>query len=144
VSLALNLLVVGLVAGAMLGGGPRESDGRTDTLRTLGLGPFALALPRDERAELVQRLDRAALRVERREIGAAMRALQVALRSDPFDRDRAEAALLRARGAAERVQAQGHAALLDQLQAMTPQQRADLAERLSRALRRMAEPQHRP
>ena len=139
VSLALNLLVAGLVGGAILGsggfgGGDRDRD---PDLRSLGLGPFALALPREERQGLLDRIDREALRQDRREIGGALRALQAALRASPFDRDAAEAALRRSRVVAEGIQGRGHALLLDRLDEMSPAQRAELADRLSRALRRV-------
>ena len=53
-SLALNLLVLGLVGGALLSFGlPGDRD--DPRLRTLGLGPFALALEREDRDEAVFR-----------------------------------------------------------------------------------------
>lgn len=138
VSLAVNLLIVGLVAGFFLSTGPGGDD-RSRALTTLGLGPFAVALTREDREALLARIDREAQRGARREIGGAMRDLGAILRSEPFDRDAASAVLRQTRGAAERLQAQGHDALLDQLQAMTPEARRALSERLQRTLRRMSE-----
>ena len=135
-SLAVNLAIAGLVAGAMIAGGPqgRGTDGH---LRSLGLGSFAMALSREDRAGFAARIDRAALRAERRALGEALVALRQVLGTEPFDRAAAEAALRRTRGAAEALQGIGHNAILDQIDQMDAAQRAALALRLDRALRRM-------
>ena len=56
-SLAINLLILGAIGGAMLNGGP---DGpirdRVDLVRTLGLGPLGRALDRDDRNQIVARV----------------------------------------------------------------------------------------
>jgi uncharacterized membrane protein len=135
-SLALNLLILGLVGGAMLAIGPR-GGGDDPRLRTLGLGPFALALDREDRDAVRGRIDREALRGDRRVLGASLMQLRGALLAEPFDRVAAAAALAQARGATEALQAHGHGALLDQVETMSADERAALAERLDRALRRM-------
>lgn len=135
-SLALNLLILGLVGGAVLAIGGRGGD--DPRLRTLGLGPFALALEREDRAAVRDRLDGEALRAERRALGAGLVQLRRVLAADPFDRAAAEAALGRVGGATLAQQEQAHAALLDQIAQMTEAERRALAERLDRALRRMA------
>ena len=138
-SLALNLAVVGLVGGAVLGGrGGPGSDGGPPALRTLGLGPFATALTRDERADLRGRLEGGsdALHEERRAIGRALRAVQEALQAEPFDRAAAEAAFETSRDIVMSLQATGHTALLAYFEEMTAEERADLADRLNRAMRR--------
>src|SRR6056297_458042 len=134
-SLALNLMIAGLVAGAVLGAGPRGDD--QPALRALGLGPFALALTREDRAEMRGRIDGRATRSDRQAIGQSLVALQTALRADPFDRPMAEAAMARSRNAARDLQAFGHDALLDQIESMDARARADLADRLGRVLRRV-------
>ncbi|MEM7723833.1 MAG: periplasmic heavy metal sensor [Pseudomonadota bacterium] len=138
-SLSLNLLIIGLIGGAITAGGGLRGgdDGRGPGLRALGLGPFALSLDREDRADLRTRLEGGDLGAPRRAIGGAMRDLQAALRSDPFDRDAAGAALARSRGAAEALQSEGHTALLDMLETMPAADRAQLAQRLDRVLRRM-------
>lgn len=138
VSLAVNLLIVGLIAGAVLGvdrgaGGGAPGPG----LRTLGLGPFALTLSRDDRAAIRDRFETLDFRADRQAIGAALRDIQGALRADPFDRAGAEAAFARSRGAAAALQARGQGALLDHLETMSAPDRAALADRMNRALRRM-------
>ena len=139
VSLALNLAVIGLVSGAVLGGGgPR--DGRSGpALQALGLGPFAQALPREDRAELRARIEGTGLqlREERRAIGRSLRSVEDALRADPFDRAAVEQAFARSRGLVISLQETGHTALLDQIESMTTTERADLADALQEAMRRV-------
>lgn len=138
VSLALNLAVIGLVSGAMLsGGGPRD-NAAAPALRTLGLGPFVFALPREDRTELRGRIEARGepLRVERRALGRALRVVRDALLAEPFDRAAAEAAFARSRASVTELQEAGHTALLDQIETMTAEERADLADRLGRAMRR--------
>jgi len=138
ISLALNLLIVGLVGGAILAGqgGQREGPG----IRTLGLAPFARALPRDSREDMRRRIEADSLDVrrDRSRIGHGLRGLQRALLTDPFDRDAAAQALAGSRDAAAALQARGHAALVETLADMPATERAAVAERLGRAMRRMA------
>jgi uncharacterized membrane protein len=137
VSLALNLLVVGLVAGAVLN---RPGPGDAPAIRTLGLGPFALALPREARDDIRHRIegDLEDVRRDRAEIGQSLLALRRALLAEPFDREAAARALGRSREAAAALQAQGHGALLDTLEDMTLDERVAVADRLGRTLRRLA------
>ncbi len=141
-SLALNLAIVGMVAGVVLRAGDR-GDGAPE-LRTLGLGPFALALTRDDRDELRGRIERHGepLRQERRAIGQALRAVQAALLAEPFDRAAAEAAFAQSRDLAGSLQATGHGALLDQIETMSAGERTELAERLARMMRRFGPDRH--
>ncbi|MEJ6394353.1 periplasmic heavy metal sensor [Gymnodinialimonas sp. 2305UL16-5] len=138
VSLALNLAIVGLAAGFALNyGGPKE--GGPPRLAAMGLGPFALALSREDREALRDRVASDGgeiLHAERREIGHALRDVEQALLANPFERDAVEAALARSRRAAEAMQASGHGALLDYVEEMSPAERAELAENLRRMLRR--------
>lgn len=133
VSVALNLLILGLIGGAVIGAGGRN-DG--PDLRALGLGPFVRGLEREDRQSLRERIDRESLRGERRAVAMSLRGVQSALRAEPFDRAAAQAALSRSRAAAGALQAAGHGALLDQLVAMDAASRAALADRLERVLRR--------
>jgi uncharacterized membrane protein len=136
VSLALNLLVVGLVGGALLGRGGDPGD--APAIRTLGLGPFALALSREGRDDVRRRIeaDLPAIARDRIRIGRSLREVQRALLTEPFDRAAAAAALARSREASVALQAHGHGALLDALAAMSAEDRAAVAERLGRAMRR--------
>ena len=135
-SLAINLAIVGLIAGVVL---RRDGDdGGPPELRSLGLGPFPLALSRGDRDELRGRIEGHSepLREDRREIGRSLRAVQTALLADPFDRASAEAAFAQSRDRAASLQEFGHRALLDQIETMTAEERAELAERLGQMMRR--------
>lgn len=139
VSLALNLAVAGLIVGAVLGGGgPRGGEPGSPALRTLGLGPFAMALSRDDRRELRGRIENTGVEVrdERRAIGRSLRAVEEALRADPFDRARVEGVFETSRALVVSLQETGHTALLDQIETMSADERADLADGLARAMRR--------
>ncbi|GAB5445260.1 periplasmic heavy metal sensor [Gymnodinialimonas sp.] len=139
VSLALNLAVVGLIAGAVMsGGGPRDAGGAPLALRALGLGPFERALSREDRAELRERLEGAGveLREERRAIGRSLRAVEEALRAEPFDRAAVDAAFARSRGLVVSLQETGHGALLDQIESMSAAEREALADGIARIMRR--------
>ncbi len=137
VSLALNLAVVGVVAGAVMGRGEDGND-RSLALRSLGLGPFAIALDRDDRAALREQIEASgvSLRDDRRAIGQALRAVQEALLAEPFDRALAEGALEQSRGLVVALQETGHTALLDLMEGMSAPERAELAESLNRVMRR--------
>lgn len=142
-SLGVNLLIVGLVVGALVAMGPgRSRDGDDPRLRALGLGPFAAALGREDRRAVSERIDREALRGERRALGASLADLRAALLAEPFDRAAAEAALARSRAAAEAAQSHGHRALLEHVETLSAAERAQLVERLGRALRRMGGHDH--
>jgi uncharacterized membrane protein len=137
VSLALNLLVAGLVGGAVLS---RPDPGEAPAIRTLGLGPFALALPREARDDIRRRIeDRHGRRAAQPGGGRAQSlAVRQALLAEPFDSEAAARALGRSREAAMLLQAQGHGALIETLEGMSAAERAVVADRLERALRRLA------
>ncbi len=136
ISLAMNLAVVGVVGGAVLG--RDRNNAHSPALRSLGLGPFAMALDRGDRDDLRGRIggDGASLHDDRRAIGRALRDVQAALLADPFDRSSAAAALARSRGLVVALQEAGHIALLDLVEEMSAEDRADLAERLNHVMRR--------
>lgn len=135
-SLALNLAVVGIVAGVAVSGrlggpAPRSVD--------FGLGPVSQALDPAERRAIRQALRReGALR--NLDLRARAEAMIAALRADPFDRAALE--LLLDEQAARIGQLQGAAqeAFLDQIAAMTPERRAAFAERLMEAFRERRAP----
>ena len=137
-SLALNLLIVGVVIGAALGIDRQVRGPGGGEFRPLGLGPLALAMDRDDRSAFRDRLDLRALRRDGRTVRGAMADMQTALRADPFDRALADEALGTARAATGRMQAQGHAALLDQFAAMPLEDRIAAADRVARAMARIA------
>ena len=134
ISVALNLLVAGLVVGAILrDGGPRDR-----MVRDLDLGPFTEALSQEDRAAI--RRDFVARMPELREVRRAMRAefgaLLEVLRAEPFDPE-----AMRAVMAGQRMRMQerldlGQDLLVQRLAEMTPEARQAFADRLEERLRR--------
>ena len=140
-SLALNFLIVGTVVGFVAVGKERREGVSMPGLRALGLGPILPALSSEDRQALFERIrdNRDRLASESRPFGRSIQAFTQTLRAEPFDRAAAEAALSAQRDHGAALQAEGHALLLDQLEAMTPEARAQLAGRIEAALRRSVE-----
>lgn len=133
VSLALNLGVAGLAAGALL-----RPDGLPRGDRDFGLGPLGEALTREDRKALRKAfvaahpdLDKglAALRAD-------FDAVIAALRADPFDPAALDAAFntIAARNA-ERLET-GRLLIADYLKTLPAEARADFADRLQKVLNR--------
>ncbi len=136
VSLAINLLVAGVVIGGLVSGrGPGGFPGYD-----LSLGPFAQALDPQDRAALRDEFrKRADLRpIGRRDRAQALSDFLTALRSDPFDIGAVEAIFAGQRDRATAAMSAGQAVLLDRIGQMTPEARAAFADRLSRELGRHA------
>jgi Spy/CpxP family protein refolding chaperone len=136
VSVALNLAVAGLAAGAFFThGGPM---GRGGDVRELGFGPFTEALSRDERDQLRKAFmaKRPEFRQARRDKRQDLQNLLTALRADPFDPAQLQALL----GAQSQRLAQqmdlGQNLLSDLLLQMTPEARQAFADRLQQGLQR--------
>lgn len=138
-SLALNLLIVGAIAGHFLRPGvpSRDLDPRSNIGRVL-----YQALPRaDQRAmrqQLRQRVDRATLRQTR--IGPA---LDQALRADPFDVDAVRDLMTRQAAALQTGQNAMRDGWLEILDRMSPAERAAYADRLREGLKKN-QPLHLP
>jgi hypothetical protein len=133
VSLALNLLVAGVVIGDIATGG---DHGRGPRPVEMTLGPFARAMDTQDRQAILGSLrGNPELRpLSRDQRAAAFGEILATLRAEPFDRPRAEAALS---AQAERIQGLEHAvqgALLDRLAAMSADQRTAFADRLEAEL----------
>jgi len=132
VSLALNLLVAGLVVGAALRhDGPRRH-------MEMGPGPFAQALSAEDRRAILTALrDRPGFgppsREERRQ---AMAEVLAALRSEPFDRSRAEAAMASQADRLATVEQAIRASMIERIASMSPEGRAAFADRLEGELQR--------
>lgn len=129
-SLALNLLVVGLVAGAALRwyNSPFREIGRDPMMQVFGAAPSA----NDRTAWRERAPERGADRLAR------LQELSAALRADEF-RIEAVAVLLAAERAAmvERIESR-HAGFLERLDGLSPEQRAAFADRLDRIAARAA------
>ncbi len=140
VSLALNLLVFGAVAGAFL---RHDREARTAPLQDLGFGPFGAALSNAERDRLSERLSGRSedLRANREEIRQDFAAMLRALRAEPFAPADLRAALDRQRDRLAERQAIGQAVLLERIEAMDVEERRAFADRMERRLKRFG---HRP
>ncbi len=141
-SLAVNLGILGLVAERCW---RSDRAGRAGMIRACGRWALALS-PSPCRVRIAppsptgSTATRCAPNGGR--CGCSLVQLRDAIVAEPFDRAAAEAALERSRSAAAALQGQGHSALLDQVETMTAAERAELAGRLSRALRRMGGRDH--
>jgi len=140
-SLAFNLLIVGIVAGAIVsgraGGPPRIVD--------LSLGPLTRALSDEDRAAIGEALrSRDGFRPPRpvQRIAAA-REVKQALLAEPFDREALARLLDAQRSHAAEVFLAGQDVLLDRLEAMTPEERRAFADRLAEEYRKARRPGRR-
>ncbi|MCT8328380.1 periplasmic heavy metal sensor [Albidovulum sediminis] len=134
-SLALNLLLGGLVAGAAVRHhrdmGPGDRGG-------LAFAPYFESLGRADRAamreEMLRRMP--ALREMHRERSDDVRAFLEVIRADPFDPEAAGKVLEHQLGRASRRLDEGRELFLERLAAMTPEERLAYADRLEQALGR--------
>lgn len=136
VSVALNLGIAGMMAGAFLShGGP---FGRGGDARELGFGPFTEALSPQERdqlrkAFLAKRPEFRQARLDRRQ---DLQNLLMALRAEPFDPARLAALLgVQSQRVAQQMAA-GQSLLSDLLLKMTAVERRSFADRLEQGLKR--------
>ena len=134
ISVALNLLVAGLVVGALL----RDGDPRARMVRDLDFGPFTEALSERDREAL--RREFVARAPELRDVRRAMRddleTFLTVLRSEPFDAAALAVVMDNQDGRMARRVELGQDLLLERLGAMSPDERAAFADRLERRLRR--------
>lgn len=140
VSLALNLLVVGILAGWLLSpGGPRGESREYAQVRGLVGEPFVRALPKEERRALLRSAvqNRERLRENRDVISRRFAAFLTALEADVFDEATVASLLEEQRQAAIRRQEIGEALLIERLAAMTPEDRKAYAARLSDGLKHL-------
>ena len=131
-SLAVNLLFVGLIVGAAM---TRHRQGNL-TDRAVGFGPLTAALTRDDRHALRERFlqtipDRKAFSAA---AAADFAALVAALKADPWDSAAAGAALQRQGLRSQERLAQGRAILLAHITGMTTAERQDFAARIEAVL----------
>ena len=132
-SLALNLLIVGVVAGAVLG----NRKGGGPVLRDMGLGPFVQAMPREDRRAMAAALVREAgpFRENRRALGREIAAMLAVLRSDPLDEAALRSAIDRQRGRISERLALGSDIFVAQIATMSAAERLSYADALEKALR---------
>lgn len=134
-SLALNVAVLGIVAGAALkfhrGGVAMDGPGG------MSFGPFSDALTQDQRRALFRDLskDGSGLRDMRRELRADMDRVLTTLRATPFDPQAFRSAIEQQNNRLAARVDQGREGLIDLIEAMTDAERADFAAKLERRLR---------
>jgi uncharacterized membrane protein len=134
VSVAVNLLVIGAVAGLVLTHGPRD-DHIVRADRGAGFGMYVRALSAEDRAAL-----REAYRAGRAEDGQGWRGagradqadLLAALRAEPFDPGAVAAVFDRHIARMSAGMARGRALMLARIEAMAAPERAAFADRLER------------
>lgn len=143
ISLALNLLVVGMVGGWMLKVG-KHGHYHPSRLDQVG-GPLTRALSKEDRRHIGQAMrrayrDRGEDRATHR---AAMQALIAELRKDTFDRPAVETQLSAQRAVLTDRVALGQTLLTDRLEQMSAAERATFADRLEHNLTRRGKKRHR-
>ena len=135
-SLALNLAIVGLAAGAALrdGGPPMRGD------RDFGFGPLGEALDRDDRKALRKAfLDSfPALKQGRAALRGDFDTLAAVLRAPDLDPAALDAALAQIASRNAEMLARGRDIIADHLKAMDAAGRAAFADRLEKAMDRAA------
>ena len=145
-SLTLNLLVVGVLAGAALrmAGPGHMAPAAAD--RSLGFGLWSGGLERGDLRALRQRFDAGGLdlRRARAEDRADRAALLAALRAEPFDPAALDAVAARMRGRMLERLDLGQALMRDHIAAMTPEARRAFADRLERSFARGPQRGERP
>lgn len=139
-SVALNLLVVGLIGGAALrhhGGFVRSAD--LDPAFDAGVGPFGHALTRDQRRAFGTAIEgsRDAFARNRDEMRARLGDMLNALRATPFDIERLKLLVGEAQDGLIARQRIGTDALVAEIGSMSDAERAAFADRLEQSLRRI-------
>jgi len=132
-SLAINLAIAGLFAGAVIsgraGGPPRGFD--------LAIGPFARALDHDDRRWIMRELTEGGEAHQPRpaaDRAAERQAIVAAVLADPFDPATLAEAMDEMRERGDALQRVTQVALVARIAAMTPEARAAFAERLATEL----------
>lgn len=137
VSLALNLLIIGAVGGAILRPGGPVRGGDIDRSEMRGFGaPYVRELPRATQRKLFRALRQQGQWPSRADRRAAYEEMIEALRAQPFDPSRPEKLLNAQAETVAVAQRTIQAAWLRHLTEMSNTQRAAYADRLEQRLRR--------
>ena len=131
-SLALNLAIVGMIAGFVLRGGPMGARGPAMGYAT----PYVLALPRELRRDVFGAVRNDDSLPDRRARRAEYRAMIAALRATPYDAAAVEAVLKRQAEGASRVQAAAHDAWLKAVARLSDEERVAYTARMEEALKK--------
>lgn len=132
VSLGFNLVVVGMVAGALWNGPPERHHADTRALSSLGLRPYVRAMNDAQRASLKARLDKGGAQdlPSRETFRNHIKALSAAVRQVPYDPAAVQAVLAAQRETTGERIILGQTLLLEELAAMSPQDREAFAAAL--------------
>jgi uncharacterized membrane protein len=142
VSLALNLAVVGLVAGAALRGehrgGAVDERARAMQSRDFGFGPYVAALDPSERRVIGRAFIGKAGRPDKAHSAAQAQfeAVLDALDAEPFDAEGFRSEMLVQLKGLANLQRIGADVIVEHVASMTPEARAAYAVRLDQALKR--------
>ena len=133
-SLALNLLLAGVIVGGMLS--HRHDPGPKD--RRFGFGPLEQAVPQEARQKLapVFERERANMRDAFRELRSARNDMQKAMLGQPYDPDAAARALEEVRDRSAAMQDVMHNLMLAINERLTPEERRQFLDALERPLNR--------
>lgn len=141
VSLALNLLILGAVAGAVMGQRPDRAGGppSASLVRDLGLGPYMLALQSDDRKAIRSAAggERGTdLHAGRRAMRSAYEETIVVLRAETLDSERLLVLIQQQAEAADVGRQLGQRLLVERISRMSLSERHKVAERLETHLKR--------
>ncbi|MFT4717128.1 MAG: putative membrane protein [Paracoccaceae bacterium] len=132
ISLGFNILVLGLVGGAFVRGGPPDHIRADRQISVLGLRAYFRALDDESQQGLRDRIKESSgeINAGRVEFRAHVMALSQAIAAVPYD-PAAVKQVLSEHGivVADNISV-GHRLLVEQIDLMSPQQRSDLAETL--------------
>ncbi len=130
-SLALNLIIIGALAGGAIAGGGKHKRGGPSAQAQAW--PFVFrALPKPHRADAFKglELNRDAHKERRREMRVMRENLIAALQSEPFDASPIEALVADQAALVSAAQAEAGRVLLEAINAMSPEERAAYAQNL--------------
>jgi len=138
VSLALNLAVIGTVAGALLRWDAGVDRARAMQVRDFGFGPFVGALETKDRRDVGRMFIRSAgdPREARAEVKAMFAQMIATLKAEPFDRQAFETLLLQQQQKFSSRQEIGAQIVVDQIAQMSAPDRAAYATRLEDMLKK--------
>ena len=131
-SLALNLVVVGLLAGAWISGGGKGGPGLRGIDRAaMGLGAYVMALPDEARAQVLAAggLAKGDRRARVRAFRQTRREMNAILQAEPFDAEALTALMDDGRGKIFETTGDLQAAFIAAFAALSPEQRAAVRAR---------------
>lgn len=131
-SLGLNFVIIGLVAGAAVSGRFSENAPRSFDL---SLGPFVRTLDQDARRAIGREVRRSG-GGQRFDMRGHMEQMLGLLRADPFDSAAFEALMERQNDHVAGVQSRARTALSQHISQMSVEERADFAARLQEEMSR--------